>query len=258
MTLKSKEKIGLWLVALITFGATIGLWVYGPIQQSQHYHAFVDNRVIWGIPNFFDVISNLAFILVGLLGLYKTLSNDQANIATENKLAYQVFFLGVALVGVGSGYYHLSPTNETLVWDRIPMTIAFMALCSIIIAEYISPRLSSVLLFPLVTIGILSVLYWHWTETVGRGDLRPYILVQFLPMLLIPIIIICFKSSFTHVGGYWILFSAYIVAKIFEHFDKGFFAASGLISGHSLKHVVAALGIYGLLISFGRRRLVES
>ena len=253
MALRRKEKIGLWLIALITLGAVIGLLAYGPIPQSKHYHAFADYRAMWDIPNFLDVFSNIAFILVGLLGLLKTSLNDNINIATENRINYQVFFLGVVLVGFGSGYYHLSPTNETLVWDRIPMTIAFMALCSMIIGEYISTRLGSILLFPLVLIGILSVVYWHWTEAAGQGDLRPYILVQFLPMLLIPIIIICFKSNFTHVSGYWLLFSAYVLAKIFEHFDRGIFVASGFISGHSLKHIVAALGIYGLLISFGRR-----
>ena len=258
MTLRHKEKIGLWLVALITLGAAVGLLIYGPIPQSQRYHAFADNRAMWGIPNLFDVLSNIVFILVGLLGVYRTSSNETIHIAMENRLSYQVFFIGVALVGLGSGYYHLSPTNETLVWDRIPMTIAFMALCSIIIGEYISTRLGSILLVPLVAIGILSVVYWRWTEAAGHGDLRPYILVQFLPMLLIPIIIICFKSNFTHVSGYLLLFSAYVLAKIFEHFDRGIFAASGFISGHSLKHIVAAMGIYGLLLSFGRRRLAGS
>jgi len=254
LNLNRNKKIGLGLVMLITLGAVVVLLNHGPIPQPLSYHGFADRSVIWGIPHFFDVLSNIPFVLVGLLGLYKTSRKDGINIITENRVSYKVFFIGVALVGVGSGYYHLSPSNATLVWDRIPMTIAFMALCSIVIGEFTSIRLGKILLVPLVLSGILSVLYWHWTEAAGQGDLRPYIIVQFLPMLVIPVILVCFNSEFTKVSGYWLLFSAYVIAKLFEHFDREMHGATSFVSGHSLKHVVAAIGIYILLLSFGRRR----
>ena len=135
------------------------------------------------------------------------------------------------------------------------MTIAIMALVSIVIGEFVSIRWAAMLLFPLVIIGILSVLYWYWTETTGHGDLRPYILVQFLPMIALPIILVCFESGFTKTSGYWLLLSAYVFAKIFEHFDGEILLATGVISGHTLKHLAAAAGIYLLLVSFRRRRL---
>lgn len=257
MILDRNKKIGLWLVMLITLGAVAALLSYGPISQPPSYHGFADRKVIWGIPHFFDVLSNLPFVLVGLLGLYKTSGNNRINIITENRVSHKVFFIGVALVGVGSGYYHLSPSNATLVWDRIPMTITFMALTSIIIGEFTSRRFGSILLVPLASFGVLSVLYWHWTEIAGHDDLRPYILVQFLPMLAIPVILICFNSVFTKVSGYWLLLAAYFIAKIFEHFDREILDATGFISGHSLKHVVAAIGIYILLLSFVSRRATE-
>ena len=256
MSLNRNKKVGLCLVMLITLGAVIGLLNHGPIPQSLIYHNFADRSVMWGIPNFFDVLSNLPFVLVGLLGLYKTSRKNRINIISENRFSYQVFFIGVALVGVGSGYYHLSPDNASLVWDRIPMTIAFMALCCVVIGEYASGRLGAILLVPLVSIGVLSVLYWHWTAVAGRGDLRPYILVQFLPMLVIPVILVCFKSGYNRVSGYWLLLLAYAIAKLFEHFDREVLGATLFISGHSLKHVAAAIGIYILLSSFGRRRSI--
>lgn len=257
MNLNRREKIGLWLVLLITLGAGVALLHHGPIPQPLSYHNFADKSVIWSIPNFFDVLSNILFVWVGLLGLYKTSGNRRINIIAENRASYNVFFIGVALVGLGSSYYHLSPDNTTLVWDRLPMTIAFMALCSIIIGEFTSPRLGSILLFPLVLFGVLSVLYWHWTEVAGQGDSRLYIIVQFLPMLVIPVILICFRPAFTRVSGYWLLLSAYLIAKLFEHFDSELYAATRFVSGHSLKHVVAAIGIYILLVSFVRRRAIE-
>lgn len=257
MIVNRNKKVGLWLVILMTLGAVAALLNHGPISQSLSYHGFADKKVILGIPNFFDVLSNLPFVLVGLLGLHKTSGKGRINIISENRFSYQVFFIGVALVGVGSGYYHLSPDNATLVWDRIPMTITFMALCCIVIGEFTSIRLGSILLVPLVLIGVLSVLYWHWTEAAGRGGLRPYIIVQFLPMLVIPVILVCFKSRFTMVSGYWLLLLSYVVAKLFEHFDKEVLGATLFISGHSLKHVAAAIGIYILLKSFGRRRRTQ-
>jgi hypothetical protein len=250
------EKVGFWLMTLMTLVAVIALAIHGPTPQSQSYHAFADKREIWGIPHFFDVISNLAFVLVGLLGLYESFGSNTIKMVTENRMGYRVFFIGVALVGVGSGYYHLAPSNESLVWDRIPMTIAIMALVSIVISEFVSIRLGAILLIPLVAVGILSVLYWYWTETTGNGDLRPYVLVQFLPMIVIPIILVCFNSAYTKTSGYWLLLSAYVIAKIFEHFDREIFALSGVVSGHTLKHFAAAVGIYLLLVSFRRRRIV--
>ena len=254
-TLTKNNKIGFWLIALMTLVAVTVLLIHGSIPQSPNYHSFADNRTIWGMPNFFDVISNSAFVLVGLMGLYESLVCKTITIVNENRTSYNVFFIGVALVGVGSGYYHLAPSNETLVWDRITMTIAIMALVSIVIGEFTSIRLGPILLIPLVAIGILSVLYWYWTETAGHGDLRPYILVQFLPMIVLPVILVCFESAYTLASGYWFLLSAYVFAKLFEHFDREIFAYSGVVSGHTLKHLTAAAGIYLLLVSFRRRRL---
>lgn len=252
--LTKNEKAGLWLIALISVAAVVGLLIHGPIPQSQDYHAFVDQRPLWGIPNFLNVTSNFFFVLVGVMGLYKLSVDGAIAIVEENRRAYKVFFAGVILTGLGSGYYHLAPGNGTLVWDRIPITISFMALVAVIISEFVSIRLGRMVLGPLVAFGVLSVLYWYWTETAGRGDLRPYILVQFLPMIAIPVILVCFKSAFTGVNGYWLLLSAYVLSKLFEHFDREVYAVLGFVSGHTLKHIAAAMGVYILLSSFGRRR----
>jgi len=171
----------------------------------------------------------------------------------------------IALVAFGSGYFHLNPINETLLWDRLPMTIAFMALLSIIIGEFVSIKIAQNLLLPLIIVGAFSVLYWFYTETTfpvteshvteSQGDLRLYILVQFLPMLLIPLILLTFNSSYSKVSGYWWLLLAYIVAKLLEHFDHTIFNLLHFISGHSLKYIAAALGVLILLSVYKSREL---
>jgi len=222
-----------------------------PIPQDILYHNFEDTNTYFGVFNFWNVVSNLPFFVVGLLGLLKL---NKLHIVSELKLAYFTLFLGVLLVSFGSGYYHLVPNNQTLVWDRLPMTIAFMALFTIIIGEFISVKLAKKLFYPLLILGLASVYYWYSTEQNGVGDLRFYILIQFLPILLIPVILLIYPSRFSQKSGYWYLLLAYLLAKVFEHYDVAIHQLVGAsISGHPIKHVVAAIGMYVLLVFYEKR-----
>ena len=249
----NKEKPGFALIIITALIVLVAILFQDPIAQDVSYHLFVDTRKIWSIPNFWNVVSNAPFVLVGLMGLYKLRFPGKLKVINDNSIAYVLLFFGTFLVGFGSSYYHLAPDNQTLVWDRLPMTIAFMALFSIIISEFVSVRSGRALLLPLILAGILSVAYWHFSEARGEGDLRFYALVQFYPMLAIPIILVCFRSRCTHVYAYWWLLLAYIAAKLFEHFDGEVYNVLGFISGHSLKHLTAALGMYVLLAFYQKR-----
>ncbi|MDQ7015225.1 MAG: alkaline phytoceramidase, partial [Gammaproteobacteria bacterium] len=156
-------------------------------------------------------------------------------------------------VAIGSGYYHLWPDNSTLLWDRLPMTVAFMALFSIVLSEFVSTRFSKSSLILLVAFGVFSVVYWHITELNGAGDLRLYILVQFLPMVLIPLLLLLCCEKSVYLSGYWALLFWYVVAKLCEYFDQAIFDLLGVISGHSLKHIAAALGVLFLLLAYRRK-----
>ncbi len=248
-----RARFGLVIIALFCVLAVIGTGLLDPIAQDIAYHQFADSRQLLGIPNFLNVVSNLGFFAVGVWGVYKILIKPVSNIVDEIRYVYTVLFVGVLFVAVGSSYYHLWPDNQTLVWDRLPMTMAFMALFSIILTEYVSARIGKILFPALLLTGFFSVVYWHFSELAGGGDLRIYILVQYLPLALIPVILFCFSAKFSQSSAYWLLLLAYVIAKMFEHFDAHVFAVLGFISGHSLKHLVAALGLYWLLKSFQRR-----
>ena len=103
--------------------------------------------------------------------------------------SYRLFFVGVVLTGFGSGWFHWQPNNQTLIADRLPMAIAFMALTSALVGESFHATLGRRLLWPLQLLGVASVLWWGYSEHLGRGDLRLYVLVQFVPMLILPVII---------------------------------------------------------------------
>jgi hypothetical protein len=159
-------------------------------------------------------------------------------------MGHGVFFLGVTLTSLGSAYYHLVPNNSTLVWDRLPMTLAFLSFLSATVAERISVRSGFVFLPPLLASRIASVFYWQHSELQGRGDLRPYLFAQFFPLLIIPVMIFLFPPRYTRTADLVGVFGAYALAKILEHFDKPIFALGQIISGHTLKHLSAAFASY--------------
>jgi len=252
--MSTREKTGYALIGVVILVSIVLLFSQAPIAQDIRYHAFADTRALWGIQNFWNVASNLLFLLVGWLGVYKVTFSKTLYIEDTNRPAYSLFFAGVGLAAFGSGYYHLSPDNTTLVWDRLPMTFGFMALFSIVIGEYISARVGRRVLFPFMLAGIASVVYWHLSEAWGQGDLRFYAVVQFGPVLLMPVILLCFKTRYTHAYGYWSVLIAYASAKLCEHLDSQIYNILGFVSGHSLKHIVAAIGVYVLLDSYEKRK----
>jgi hypothetical protein len=249
-----REKIGLLLIGAVSILALVVVSAHAPIAQDQNYHLFDDTRTLFGVPNFWNVFSNLPLLIVGLWGGQWVVKATQQNLLRELKYAYVIFFVGIGFIAVGSAYYHLRPDNATLAWDRVPMAIAFMALFSVVIGEFISLRWGRLLLFPLLLFGVFSVVYWHITESRGEGDLRLYLIVQFLPMLLIPLILWCFKPTYTVSSGYWLLLFLYLLAKILEYFDAPIFAIIPWLSGHSLKHIAAACGVFFLLRSYKQRK----
>jgi hypothetical protein len=224
------------------------------IPQDPAYHAFADSRSLLGISNFWNVMSNIPFLMVGGAGLYYVRSKNHRGLLPDLSMAYLVFFAGIFLTGIGSAYYHYSPGNSTLVWDRLPMTLGFMGFVTIIIGEHISLPAAKWLLLPLLIVGAGSVVYWDITEAHGSGDLRPYAIVQFLPMLLIPLILLMYRSAFDSVIFFWVVIALYVLSKLFEYFDHDVYAFGELISGHSLKHFVAAIAPLVLLYGFDRRR----
>jgi len=224
----------------------IAVYSFPKISQDHAYNHFADRRYIWGIPNCANVLSNIPFVLVGALGLWflhRHWKEKSYFFGRVERLLWLVFFSAVTLIGFGSAYYHWDPTNTTLFWDRLPMSAAFMSLLGIMIADRVSRKAACLLGPLLVLIGIGSVLYWHITELHGQGDLRPYFLVQFFPVAVIPLLCLLFpkpKSYFLYIAIGW-----YVVAKLCEIYDHQIlFMTEWAASGHPLKHLAAALGAF--------------
>jgi len=234
--------------------AVLLIWLLPPFGQDPGYHNFADTRQLLGIPNFFDVVSNLAFALVGIAGLLAVPRLTSQQSLVENRLSYKIFFIGVGFTSIGSAYYHLDPNNARLLWDRLPMTIGFMCFLSAMIGERVSKKAGQLLLFPLLVVGAASVLYWYWTESQDQGDLRFYLyLVQAYPMLLVVFMVIFFPSRYTHGKLIIVSILVYALAKLVEANDHQIFGFYEIVSGHTLKHLFAAVSIYLLKVMLVRR-----
>jgi hypothetical protein len=247
-----------WLLGALSLLMVASAALVPRIPQDPAYQAFADRRAALGVPNVLNVATNLPFLLVGALGLAflareRATGGVEAFVTTAERRPYWFLFTGVALTGVGSAYYHWMPDNRTLFWDRLPMPIGFMALLASVIGERISRRAGARLLWPLLVVGAASTLYWHLGEQRGAGDLRPYGLVQFGGLVLIPLILALFPARYTRTGDLVTAIGWYGLAKVFEHFDHGFLRLTG-VSGHSLKHLASAAGAYWVLRMLERRR----
>ncbi|HEX9851939.1 MAG TPA: ceramidase domain-containing protein [Woeseiaceae bacterium] len=241
------KRRALFLAAAVFITAA---FAFDPVAQAPDYHQFADTRRFLGIANFWNVVTNLPFLYAGFAGLKYLSTNEPRGILPSLVPAYRAFFAGVLLTAIGSARYHIAPDNDSLLWDRLPMTLVFMSLFSIIVGEHISGTLGRRVLLPLLLVGVASAVYWSVTERLGIGDLRPYVLVQFMPMLLIPLVLLMYSSHFDRTAFLWGMIVVYTAAKLVEHFDYAVYAFGELLSGHSVKHLAAAtaslLFLYGL------------
>jgi hypothetical protein len=249
------------LIAGIGVAAALVMLFVPPIPQNPRYHAFADQRKILGVPNFFDVVSNAPFAALGAMGLALVLRGrrSEGDAATPRfanegeRRAFAVLFAGAALLALGSGYYHLAPDNKRLVWDRLPMSILFMALFSITIGDRVHPRAGRSLLAPLLAAGVGSVFLWRAT-----GDLRAYGLVQFYPALAVPMMMLLLPPRFKGSRELALALGLYAVAKICELLDDEIYALGNVVSGHTLKHLAAAGSVYYLYRMAAQRRPLEA
>ncbi len=230
------------VVAALAFAVLA--WIALPaITQPQGYHHFADARPFAGIPNAADVLSNLAFVAVGLVGLWR-LARTALALNPAQRVSLAVLFAGFVLTGFGSGYYHWAPSDDTLFWDRLPMTIVFAGVFGAMLAGRVSERAGLAVLLVMVVTGPLTVVAWRVS-----GDLSPYAVVQFGGMLGVVALLLLVPRG-DDPFDWWRLIAWYAASKAFEAADALVWTwTGGIVAGHALKHLAAAAA--GLAIARG-------
>lgn len=235
------------LLIAVTAGSILLAWSLPPVAQDPAYHDFADGRQILGLANFWNVTSNLPFLVLGVWGLVRSVECRKDLVP-----AARVFSLGLILICLGSSWYHLQPANDSLVWDRLSMTVSFMAFFSYTLVLVTGSSRVRYALWLLLLAGLTSVLYWDMSEAAGQGDLRPYAVVQFLPGLLIALFLLLYPHRFPARKSLWMAIAAYLLAKLLEWQDRSVFDVLQL-SGHTFKHLAAGTGAW-----FGIRAMLAT
>lgn len=219
--------------------AAAAAW-HGPIAQPAGYHDFADQAVVFGIPHFADVISNLGFALIALWGWMRLAPANRTAEIRSGWAGYRLFLAGLFLTALGSSWYHLAPDNASLVWDRLPIALACGGLLAGVLGD-VRQRDCHGLANWLALVAVVSVAWWYFTDLAGNGDLRPYLMLQALPILLIPLWQWIHNAPAADRLAFGAALGLYVVAKFAELGDHEIASVTGIVSGHTLKHLLAAV-----------------
>ncbi len=254
-------RLRFWILGVSSIFVLLLAAIFPPTAQPVAYHQFADQKSFLDIPNFLNVVSNLAIFFSGMVGLLFVLRCYQSPmqhsfIQKAECWPYLVIFLSVVMTGFGSAFYHWVPDNASLLWDRLPIAVGVTALLAAVLVERVSARMVLLVLPCLVVLGVASVLYWYWTEQRGAGNLNYYIVVQFYSLLLIVLLSAFFPSNYTRGGDMYKVIGLYAIAKVAETFDREIYDLGQVVSGHTTKHLLAAVAIFLIVRMLQKRTLM--
>jgi hypothetical protein len=250
------RRLRLGILFSVCLVAVLALLFVPRIPLGRSYHNFADTRTLFSIPNAFDVLSNIPFILVGAWGVLWLLTpRARASfLDPRERTPWLLFFLGVLCTGFGSFWYHMAPSNNRLPWDLIPMTCSFISLLIVTWMERVSLRTGYAALLPLLLAGVSTVVYWYVTHALGHGDYKFYLFLQFFSPVVLVLLLALFPPRYSGTRFLVLAFALYVAAKLFELGDFPIYRRLGhAVSGHSLKHVTAAVACYCILEMLRRR-----
>jgi len=247
---------------LITVGLIVILALHGRIAQPVHYNVFADQSAALGIPHAADVLSNAGFALVAVWGWLTLWPRRGSARLRAGWPGYRLFLIGLFLTAFGSGYYHLAPDNIRLIWDRLPIALACAGLLAGVRGDSKPGSRTGIEAIALACCAVASVAWWVYTDLGGADDLRPYLLLQGLPLVLVPLWQAIYRAPRAERIAFALAMALYVLAKLAEVLDHEIAAALGVVSGHTLKHLLAtaatAAVVWGLTRRFSARGVTFS
>ena len=201
------------------------------------YHDFADQRTLLGLPHALDVLSNLPFAVMGAWGLWWLRRVPLDRLGTAQRGLAVLFFVGLMATAFCSSSYHLDPHDAGLCIDRVGMSLAFAGLLGLAAADRIGTR-AGVALAALVAVAAPATALVAWLG----GNMTPWAVLQGGGLVLLAALAL--RRPQPRALGFSIIgvIAFYAVAKALELADAPVFALTQqLISGHSAKHLVAAL-----------------
>jgi hypothetical protein len=237
-------------IAALTIVALFALRPILPHRDFADYGRFADDA--GSRFNERNVLSNLGFVIVGAAGVLWAMRHRRE--LADDSAAVLTLFGGVIATAFGSAYFHLTPLDGgelnrfTLLWDRIPMTVAFAGLLALVLRDRVFHRPNRVALPMLALIGIATTLYWYWS-----WDLYPYAFFQLFAAAGTLLMISTLRPSFTESGYVAAGVFLFGISKVFEDFDRAIHSRWH-VGGHPLKHIAGAMAALMILFWLQKRR----
>lgn len=239
-------------IVIVGMAATLAL--HGPIADPAHYHEFADQSAVSGIPHAADVLSNVGFALVAIWGWLTLRPRRDSEQLRAGWPGYRLFLLGLFLTAFGSAYYHLAPDNARLIWDRLPIALVCAGLIAGVRGDIKGGSKSEIEVIVLALYAVVSVAWWVITDSNGAPDLRPYLLLQVGALILIPLWQAIYRAARTDRIAFGAAMGLYVLAKLAEVFDHQIATAlGGLVTGHTLKHLIATAATAAVVWGLNRR-----
>lgn len=226
-----------WLPSLLVMALALSMYIHGPITQLSHYHEFADARMVWGVENGVDVLSNAGFLVVGFWAVCALIGARKKAGVHGVFVGYLSFALSILATAFASSYYHLAPDDARLFWDRLPIALACASLLLTVRLSFVQSgwRMYCEFVFWL---GAAWWSVWWWQST---ADLRPYLAMQVLAIVLIPLWQHLYQLRASQRVAFAWAIALYVLAKLCELGDAVILSHLVWVSGHSLKHVLSAL-----------------
>jgi hypothetical protein len=238
---------------IVTIGMIVILALHGRIAQPAHYHDFADRSAAFGIPHAADVFSNAGFALVAIWGWLTLRPRRASDQLRAGWPGYRLFLIGLFLTAFGSAFYHLAPDNISLVWDRLPIALVCAGLLAGVRGDIKGGSNTGIDVIVLALCAVASVAWWAITDRNGAGDLRPYLLLQALTLVLIPLWQAIYRCPRTDRIAFAAAMALYILAKVAELLDHEIATALGFVTGHTLKHLIATAATAAVVWGLTRR-----
>jgi putative effector of murein hydrolase LrgA (UPF0299 family) len=233
------RRCALAILAALTLAACVGLLAWGPVLLDAGMHRYAGQRAWLGLPSAVNVLCNLPLLLAGVWGWHAARASAWP---ASVRLPWQGFFISVAGGSLIAAVYHAAPSDTGFVLAQAAMAAAFVMLTFGMLAERVHTRFGSrtgvQAAAALVALAAGAVVLG--TGLRGSVDLRPFLLLQIVPLLLIPAGVASLQGAHTRGSDWLVMLVAYAAAKLFEMADTQIFAVTGWIGGHALMHLALA------------------
>lgn len=239
-----REGLNTWcvlgLLSAMAVALAAGLLAWGPVLLTAQTHGYADSRSWLGVPNAMNVLASVPVLACAVWGWRATAASTWPR---ELQLPWRGFHACAIVSSLVAMAYHAWPLDASFLLSRMAQSGAFLLLGLGLMAEGVDLRFGGALACASATgVAAAAGSAVAMSNYFGLGfDMRPLLLLEILPVLLIPAGAISLAGRYTRRSDWSFVLLVYATSRTFESADAGILAATEWVSGHSLMHLSLGL-----------------